>query len=341
MEITIKQSNYLKVIAILMMLCLHLFNREYKGLFQPLIFIGEKPFSYYISLFCDACVPIFAFVSGYGLYYKYIKNTQVFFSGNIERLKKLYLNLWIVILIFPILLGLLLQKSGFPGSLAKLMMNLTAIRVSYSSIWWYFTTYVLVVMTSPFLFYVTKKYNSIAVLTLSFVVYLIAFYFRVYKTEIFTNDILKWIHFQSARYGLVQFEFLLGALALKDYWNHRFAKVFGKVKFKNTAAIILIIVLIVIRALLPNFFFSPFSALAFILVWNQISIGKWMTVCLDFFTPHATNIWLCHSFFYTTFFKEFIYSPELPILIFFLLLICSLISSWIINYFYNKFQRYI
>lgn len=72
-EISIQKSSQLKAVAILMMLCLHLFNRPYNGLFEPLLFIGTQPLSYYISLFCDACVPIFCFVSGYGFYYKFQK----------------------------------------------------------------------------------------------------------------------------------------------------------------------------------------------------------------------------------------------------------------------------
>lgn len=68
MQITLQKSNQLKSIAILMMLCLHLFNRDHHGLFTPLVFIGQQPLSYYISLFSDACVPIFAFVSGNVIY---------------------------------------------------------------------------------------------------------------------------------------------------------------------------------------------------------------------------------------------------------------------------------
>lgn len=79
-SITLQQSNQLKSIAILMMLFLHLFNRDYKGLFEPLIFMGQNPLSYYISMFCDACVPIFAFVSGYGLYYSYINSKNLYFK---------------------------------------------------------------------------------------------------------------------------------------------------------------------------------------------------------------------------------------------------------------------
>ena len=62
MELTQTQTNNSKGIAILMMLCLHLFNTlNYQGLFVPLIFIGDKPLVYYISLFCDCCVPIYCF----------------------------------------------------------------------------------------------------------------------------------------------------------------------------------------------------------------------------------------------------------------------------------------
>ncbi len=341
MEISVKQSNHLKVVAILMMLGLHLFNTDYKGLFEPLLFIGKHPLAFYISIFCDACVPIFAFVSGYGLYYKYEKGTGSFSKGNFSRLKKLYLNLWIVILIFPVGLGLLLHKSGMPDSFLKLVMNLTAIKVSYSNIWWYFTTYVLVVLSSPFLFYCTKKYNTYGVLVMSFLIYLIAFYFRIYRTDVFSNEVLKWIHYQGARYGLVQFEFLLGALAFKSQWNNKFSIFFERIKYKNTIAVVSIILLVVFRCFIPNLIVAPFTALVFILLWNQISFGKFMVKCLDFFTPHATNIWLCHSFFYAAFFKDFIYGASVPLFIFLLLLLCSLVSSYIINFFYNKLQTYI
>jgi len=127
LEITVRQSNQLKAIAILMMLCLHLFNRNHKGLFEPLLFIGKQPLSYYISLFCEACVPVFAFVSGYGLYYKYQQDSSVFGRDNFKRLKKLYLNYWIIILIFPVILGLILKFPGYPGSWEKLVLNLSGL----------------------------------------------------------------------------------------------------------------------------------------------------------------------------------------------------------------------
>lgn len=88
MGLSIQKSNQLKSIAILMMLYLHLLSKDYNGLFQPLLFIGVQPLSYYISLFSDACVPIFAFVSGYGLYYSYLNNKNLYFKKKHRKDKK-------------------------------------------------------------------------------------------------------------------------------------------------------------------------------------------------------------------------------------------------------------
>ena len=109
---TIQKSNQLKAIAVLMMLFLHLFNRDHKEIFTPLIFIGERPLSYYLSLFCDACVPIFAFVSGYGLYYQYNQNPKSYNKKKSIRLKKLFLNYWIILLLFPVALGILIGSQN-------------------------------------------------------------------------------------------------------------------------------------------------------------------------------------------------------------------------------------
>lgn len=324
MEISLKQSNQLKSIGVLMMLFLHLFNNlDYQnGLYKPLIFIGEKPLVYYISFFTDACVPIFAFVSGYGLYYKYQSKKSTFRSANWIRLKKLYLNLWLVILIFAVILGLVINKEGYPGSLEKLLWNLSGIHLSYSFIWWYFTTYVYVVLASPLFFYLLDRYNAYLVFLISFLLYVIGYYFRIYNTEIFTHPLLQYFHNQGARFGLVQFEFMLGAFLLKYKWLELFQK-FSKWKrfsitTKNCLGLLLILALIVFHAFVPSLFISPFIALVFIIIWMSMSSGKFINRILDFVAPHSTNIWLVHSFFYVTYFKDFIFGARYPLPIFLL-----------------------
>lgn len=183
--ISYKQSNHLKSIAILMMLCLHLFNTlDYKGLFEPLLFVGTKPLIYYISLFGDACVPIFAFVSGYGLYYKFQKDPLNYWKYNLKRLKQLYLNFWIIIVLFPVTLGLLLHNEDYPGSSVKLIANVTGLFTSYNGAWWFFTIYVLFVFSSSFWFRLLNKINGKVYLVQLFLIYGICFMLEYISLQI-------------------------------------------------------------------------------------------------------------------------------------------------------------
>jgi hypothetical protein len=329
--ITLQKSNQLKSIAILMMLCLHLFNRDYRGLFQPLIVIGSQPLSYYISLFCDACVPIFAFVSGYGLYFKYVQNPEVYAKANSTRLKKLYINYWIILLLFAVVLGAILGTPGYPGSFLKVLLNLTAVHPSYNGAWWFLTIYILFVLSSGFWFRLLDQLNPYFFITVLLLVYGIAFYFRIYKVAIFENQILQWVHQQSALFFCTLAQFMLGAFALKFQWHSKISQLFNRIRFKNSVALSMIVLLFVFHGFVPNFIVAPFTGLGFIFMFLQLDLPFFFNKLLDFFTPHATNIWLIHMFFYMIFFTDFIYSPKYVLPIFFLLLGCCILSSLVVN----------
>ncbi|MBQ0736947.1 acyltransferase [Aquimarina celericrescens] len=297
MIVSRQKSNQLKSIAILMMLCLHLFNRNYSGLFQPLIFMGNQPLSYYISIFSDACVPIFAFISGYGLYFSYINNPKGYYKKNIGRIKQLYLRYWIIILLFVVLLGWFVTEPGYPGDLRKFILNLTGLRPSYNGAWWFFTIYILFVFTSKFWFRLIDRLNPYFFISGLLLIYIVAFYFRIYKTNIFHNAILHWFQTQIALYFCTLFQFMLGAFALKYQWHNKVSILFDKIRFVNLWSFIGILALIILHRLVPNFIIAPITALGFIFLFLQIQLGKFFEKGLSFFTPHSTNLWLIHMFF--------------------------------------------
>lgn len=339
MPITLQKSNQLKSIAILMMLCLHLFNQDYKGLFKPLVFIGQQPLSYYISLFSDACVPIFAFVSGYGLYASFSNNSNNYLKKNILRTKKLYIRYWIILLLFVVILGYLVGTEGYPGSWRKFFLNFTGIMPSYNGAWWYFTIYILFIFTSRFWFRLLEKANPYWYLGLLFLIYLVAFYLRIYKPVISEHPILHWLHTQGALYFCTLFQFMVGAFALKYHWHQKVSFLFKKVKHNNFTAIIGIVLLIIIHGVVPNFIVVPFTALGFIFFFLQLRLSKSMNKGLDYFNPHSTNLWLIHMFFYLIYFKEIIYAPQYPVLIFAWLVLWCLIASYLVNYLYTKLEK--
>jgi hypothetical protein len=334
MDITVKQSSHLKSIAILMMLFLHLFNTlDYEGLFTPLIYVGEKPLVFYLSLFSDACVPIFAFVSGFGLYYKYKQDKERYsLKNNVKRIFSLYKTYWVILAIFVLGLGTFLQVEGYPGSISKFLLAFSGLTASsYNGAAWFLTIYILFVIFSKSIFDVIEKIPKISFLG-AFLLYLVAFYFRLYQSQIFDNAVLHWLHTNLALFGTTLFQFLLGVYSLKYSWKERFSKFFKFTSFKNIAAIIGMVFLIVAHAYIPNYIIAPITGLGFILFFTQMNLPRFFEGALDFLTPHATNMWLTHMFFYLIFFREFIYSPKYVIPIFLLLITCCVITSYVINF---------
>lgn len=335
MSISIQKTNQLKSIAILMMLFLHLFNRDYNNLFTPLIFLGEQPLTYYLSLFSDACVPIFAFVSGYGLYYSYSSSSEDYFNKNLVRTKKLYKRYWIIITIFVLTIGSLLQVDGYPGSLSKLLLNITGLNPTYNGAWWFFTTYILFIFTSHFWFKLLDKLNGYILFFILLAIYIVSFYFRVYQNNLFDYALFNWIHKQSALYFCTLFQFMMGAFALKYNWHELTTNLFRNLNYRNFLILLGISFLIFFHGLVPNFIIAPFTGIIFILLFLQLRLPLSTNHFLDFFTPHATNLWLVHMFFYSIYFHSFIYSVQYPVLIFSLLVICCVASSYLINFIYR------
>ena len=338
MQISIFQSNQLKSIAILMMLFLHLFNQDYKGLFQPIIFIGIQPLSYYISLFCDCCVPIFAFVSGYGLFYKYQKSKNEYFKSNVIRIRKLYINYWVILFLFVVLLGSFLSKTGYPGNIKIFVLNFTAIKVTYNGAWWFLTTYLFFVISSSFWFSLLIKLNRYFYFIVLFLLYCIGFYFRIYKSDLFSTEILHWILSQSALYFCTLFQFMLGAFALHCNVHCKISNYLHGLPIKNYLLFFCIIILIIIHGLVPNLFIAPFTGILFVLIYCQLDLNNFIIKAINFFTPHATNMWLMHMFFYLIYFKRFIYGFKYVSLIYLVLLTLCIISSFVVNYFINKLK---
>lgn len=341
MKITLQKSNQLQSIAILMMLCLHLFNRDFNGLFHPLVFIGNQPLSYYISLFSDACVPIFAFVSGYGLYFSYTANPQSYLKKNIERTKKLYIRYWLILLLFVVVLGFILRKEGYPGSWDAFILTFTGISPKYNGAWWFFTTYILFVFTSKFWFKILNNINPVMYIFFLGFIYVTSFYFRIYKTGLFENPILIWFHKQAALYFCTLFQFMLGAFALKYNWYCKVSLLFKNIKNVNLISFLGIICVIIIHGFIPNFIIAPFTSLVFIFLFLQLKLSKSFENVLDFFAIHSANLWLIHMFFYMVYFENFIYGFKYVVPIYFALLACSLLSSFLINKLYQPIVKFL
>lgn len=342
-EFTRKQIRMTKGVAILFMLLLHLFcTREYEGLFKPLIYIGDLPLVYYLALFGDCCVAIFCFCSGYGLMANYQQNKLNYSAQNRRRLFNLYFNYWIVIFLFVCILGPILgRSSNYPGSLKDFILTVTALNPSYNGAWWFVTTYILLVITSPILYRVIMKYNAYLVSGVTLIIYIIAYIQRIKTPLLFDLEIMNWLFRQLALYGTSLLPFVIGGVFYQYRLYSKLTLMMNQIKFKNFLCISLIILMIVAHGIVQTLFVAVFTGITFICLFNLIDKPRWLEQILEYFAHHSTNMWLNHMFFYMIYFKELVYFPQNPILIFMWLIILSLIGSYITNYVMSFCREYL
>lgn len=337
MELTKKQISITKGVAILFMLLLHLFcTKEYNDLFTPIIMVGQTPLIYYIALFADCCVAMYCFCSGYGLMCTYKNNLKEYNRRNLIRICKLYINFWIIVFLFVVVLGYITGNSDtYPGDLKIFILNITAIAVSYNGAWWFFTTYIILVTLSKSINKIIEKYNPILILVISFIIYFVCYVQRIKTVIVFDNVILNWGITQIALLGTSQLPYLVGGIfADKKIYSKIYERV-NCIKFKNVIAIALIVLMIVLHGFVQTLFVAVFTGTAFIVLFNLTDKPKFLEDLLYYLSKHSTNMWLIHMFFYMIYFKEFVFAAKYPVFIFVWLVVLCLISSYVVKCIYN------
>jgi fucose 4-O-acetylase-like acetyltransferase len=344
-EFSKSDMKILKGIAILFMMMLHLFcNKNVNGLYETFPMIGDVPSIYYLALFGDACVPIYCFASGYGLFVTLCRNqTQgANTKRNFMRIFKLMVNYWIVMILF-LIVGIVVGNNEFlPINLGKLILNFFMLSSSYNGAWWFVQTYIILVLLSPLVVTLTKKYNSIIVLLVSGVIYLISYVQRIKHVVNFADSaLIDAIVTDIVLIGTSLLPFIVGSIFAKEKIYSRLKNKLSNIAFKNTLCLIGIWALIVVHSVYQSLIIAPLTAIPFICLFTLMEKGQLIQKALNFFGDHSTNIWLSHMFFYLILFPKLTFAPKYPILIFIWLLILCLFSSYIINLIYNPIIRYI
>ncbi len=296
---TKEYSVYMKGSAILMMVFLHLFNDlSADQSLANLIVIGDVPLVYYISRMCNP-VPFFLIVSGYGLY-----AVMLMGKGNkpCKRASNLYLHLWLIyLLLLP--LALYRKPDMYPGPLSTFIKNATSWQCSYIGEQWFFFPYLILMVSSSWIFRLFDKLNGFMVCIITFFIYAITiFSLKYYGENTLAGNMLFYNIFLSF-YMLLPFS--LGYLAKRYDLNKK-------------------------------------ASSSFVLLFTNITINKTLAIILSYLGKHSMNIWLIHTWFSTRLFHEFIYDKiHYPILMFVVLIMVSLIYSHIVEFLYKPFKAYV
>lgn len=322
MELKIQDTKMIQGLSVLSMLWLHLFCKDYYGLFEPIVFLGNIPLSFYIAQMCDFCVMGFAFCSGYGHMVQVKK--EGYYKKRLLSLLVLLVNYWIVLMSFSLVSVIVGNGNNMPGDVGRFVLNFLTLDTSYNGAWWYLNIYFFLVVLSPLILKIIDKHKVYIILISSFSIYCIAFYVRFYAS------FHGWILERFALFGMTFFEYILGAVCLKYKIISKLYNYYMKVnkRWRSILSVLLILFMLYARTkIIPNFFVAPITGLVLIFLFHFWDKPHWIKKSFIFIEKHSTNMWLTHMFFYSVIFTNFVYVAKYPVLIYILMLVITIVIS--------------
>lgn len=324
-----KKSKYIKGFAISLMLFHHLF--AFNGRIQnvnyiSIVNIGPQTVENYIAIFARICVPMYLFVSGYGLYYNYRNKYKVEYKSLLKRMLNILKVYWIILIVF-LVIGIVIGKQQF--NLLEFTKNMITISCSYNKEWWFLNTYIILLALFPIIKKIidniTNK-NIFFIVIILFIMTLVSGKVLSYNS-ISSNEILKIILNVTA----YQSTFILGGIFCKLQIFDRLYNCIENTQLNNIIVqIVIIFICILLRGKynITDFLMVPVFIYASIVCIEKLRLQNIFT----YLGNHSTNMWLIHSFFCYYYFQNILFNAKYSLLIFILLIMISLVTSYFVNY---------
>ncbi len=328
-NMSVQDTNVLKGLAILLLLCHHLFYVQ-NGLFDDLHLYGDHYLVNELGKFSKLCVVLFVFLSGYGLTVQAerkggISNLREFYT---HRLKKLLFNYWLIWLIFvPIsyfCFDITFEKAYQHNVEFHFVLDLLGIHglfysgkvLCYNPTWWFMSCVIVLYMLFPLMYKMMKKDSLMLILFTLIVSFLPIPFIDVIKFNIVAFSLGMWM-----------------------------VTVRNPPPSHTRQGVWLVMLLLLLYAIDRNANKYPLMidcvlALLIVILYQSIEFSEWIKKVMAFLGKHSMNIFLFHTFIFLFWFQYYIYASRNPIIIILTLLaICipiSLILEWIKKYTINK-----
>lgn len=352
-KFTIEDTKIIKGLAIILMLTHHLwaFPDRLNGTLNSYFNIFGESINIYIGNFSKICVSLFFFLGGYGIY---ICSKERGFTI-LSRIKKLFISYWKVFLIF-IPIGFiffnnqeLFSTSMYPRfnvfSIKEVFTNFLGMSSSLNGEWWFFQSYIWIVICFPLFKKVFEKFSTI---TNIFIVIIFSIFItnvfpalgNVPELGILNNNFLYRTFLTPTIYVS---SFLMGIVFSKDNLLVKLSKIINDtIKLNFVYDILGIIIIIFLRqSVIGSCLDIIYVPIFIILILDTLKNLKYIRKGLEFLGKQSTNMWLIHSFFcyYYFFVSEIVICSKSPLLSLLILVAVSLISGIIVDYFWKFFGK--
>lgn len=297
-----EQSAIVKGFAILMMLLYHLScipKIQDLDIFTSTLSSISHPILYFLV------------VSGYGLYCVY-KQGRMTWSYLLKRSLKLYLAYWVVLLIFVFGIATWMYPDRFHYSPTGVVLNFLGWRWDYCKFTWFLLPYVLMCLSSKWVFRIIDRFGIVVSLIVAFLLYILATFCigRYYPT---------WLRYHYVAYHFVLWLQTLLGLTVGASMAHMVTEgksiVWDKLKGKNLLLLAVFVVSILIRRLLPFPGIHPFHVVLIIWLilhfdWN----GPVKRVFVEL-GDKSMIMWFVQGFLAVYMFAEYMVQLRWPLLI--------------------------
>lgn len=323
---TKQETTYLKGWAVLFMMFLH-FGCDFVMPEYRYSWCGND----YAGAF-QICVPIFLFLSGYGLMAGSMnKGFAVFdsFKKQVKRCFKLLKHYWIVITPF---VALALWMGKFAWSWESLILTATSLRCVWCPNAWFISLYIELILLFPFFFWIINRRN--VKWNICFLLFLIV-----------VTKLLGKVGWIDAEGGILSRQvkmflidmpiFVEGMLFAKYAIMQKILAKFKNVNpgFNQIWGGISVVLAFVCRAKLPlisvtELIHVPLCLFGLLLLASSLSQ---MYKAISYVGKYSTTLWLIHGYFCWTFLQPVIYSIRIWPLAYVVFVLISLAFSIVID----------
>ena len=305
---TKEKSQIIRGIAILLMLAYHL--HYISDSYVSLIYISEKPFTYYINNMANP-VSFYIVLSGYGL--SYIGQTS--WDYKIRKILILYITYWLTLILFPILLGSIIRPDKYPSSFLEIFMNFTGYITSYNKHNWFLFPYIVLFLLSGYIQTMVDRIGIIWSIVGSF----LASFLCTYLISIYQHTIGHFMYTVLSTVGMT-FTFVAGMIMERLNRN-------GKLRWNRITspiAVFLILSLCFVRSLFHTHAINSIFAITIVYLLIHVNFPQCLKSVLFYLGKYSMPIWFIHGYFLIYLFHDYLIMLRYPLFIYLVVVLVSL-----------------
>ena len=259
----------------------------------------------------------------------------------LQRLWSFYKKYLLCFLFFITYTYIVGNPYGFDYSPINYILNLIGIRATFNSTWWYILIYYIMVLVSPLVYVLLKKFK-----TKHYLAIILLFILSVAVSLISGHlvDYLKFISKTIQNYTVIYLLIFMEGMfcARYPFLDHLASKM------NALTSLVLLLLTFIARALLirapSDCLFDLVMIVPFILSFTKlISYSDIVLKILSYLGKYSSYIWYVHAYFYSYLFFNLVFRSDLSLFVYLQIMLYSLASSILFDLLERKlnalFQR--